>query len=57
MFALFMGGAIGTALLGVVLDTRGFATTIAVAGGALLLLAYAASRTSSPRSSRKVSTA
>ena len=29
VFALFMGGAIGTALLGVVLDARGFTTTIA----------------------------
>ena len=57
VFSLFMGGAVGTALLGVVLDARGFATTIALAGTALLVLAYAASRTSSPRSSRKVSTA
>ena len=57
VFALFMGGAIGTALLGVVLDARGFTTTIALAGSALLVLAYAASRTSSPRSSRNVSTA
>jgi predicted MFS family arabinose efflux permease len=57
VFSLFMGGAIGTALLGLVLDARGFTTTIALAGCALLVLAYAASRTSSPRSSRKVSTA
>ena len=57
VFSLFMGGALGTALLGVVLDARGFTTTIALAGGALLVLAYAASRTSSPFSSRKVSTA
>jgi predicted MFS family arabinose efflux permease len=57
VFSLFMGGALGTALLGVVLDARGFTTTIALAGCALLVLAYAASRTSSPFSSRKVSTA
>ena len=57
VFALFIGGAIGTALLGLVLDARGFATALGVAGVALLVLAYAASRTSSPRSSRNVSTA
>jgi predicted MFS family arabinose efflux permease len=57
VFALFIGGAVGTALLGLVLDARGFTTTIALAGVALLVLAYAASRTSSARSSRKLSTA
>ena len=52
-----MGGAIGTALLGVVLDARGFTTTIALAGCALLVLAYAASRTSSRARRGSVSTA
>ena len=57
VFALFIGGAIGTALLGVVLDARGFATTIAPgrqrpAGAGLRRQPHQL-----PRSSRNVSTA
>jgi predicted MFS family arabinose efflux permease len=57
VFALFVGGAIGTAVLGVVLDAYGFGAALGLAGVLLIAFAYAASRTSSPRSSRNVSTA
>ena len=57
VFALFTGGALGTALLGLVLDARGFGTALGLAGVLLAGFAYAASRTSSPRSSRNASTA
>ena len=57
VFALFMGGALGTAALGLVLDARGFGPAFTVAGVLLLAFAYAASRTRSPRSSRNASTA
>jgi len=57
VFALFTGGAIGTAVLGLLLDARSFGAALGVAGVVLIVFAYAASRTRSPRSSRNPSTA
>src|SRR5262249_57176140 len=44
VFSLFTGGALGTALLGVVLDERGFGAALGLAGVVLACFAYAASR-------------
>jgi len=57
VFSLFTGGALGTAVLGVALDARGFGAALGISGVLLVGFAYAASRTSSPRSSRNASTA